>query len=286
MWSLVKCATSKKGGKALTYCSNTTKRHRLVGGSSEWFPNLDTLFGCDQVATYSGFGDLILEIHSNNLECTIEPLHRRSMASRMEAVPPFEGQLLCIASTAVTNGWAMGIGHLDMGWQTNSGERRGAAQETKTWHRHPSCLTLVLPCNRAWGCMMAIPRPFLVASTWDPWSSRLCPSIQWPHSAVQWWHGPCQGSLTPACHFGHSVAGQRRSKWMESWYCEVLGLCHGWLTKSREPRRKWVGHKAVVLCSGIGWHHGHTVVLEWRCTVALYSENRWWNWAMTGSLDE
>ena len=86
------------------------------------------------------------------------------MASKMEPLPPsgcvvhpFEGQFLRIASTAVTSGWMVEMGHPDMGRRTTLGEGRGAAQETETRRRHPLCLThVVLLCNRVGGHVMVL----------------------------------------------------------------------------------------------------------------------------------
>ena len=64
---------------------------------------------------------------------------------------PFKGQFLRIASTTVASGWMVEMVHPDMGRWTNSGEGRGATQETETRRRHPSRLAVVLPRNWAGG---------------------------------------------------------------------------------------------------------------------------------------
>ena len=71
--------------------------------------------------------------------------------------PPFGGLILRIAPAAVASGWAVLMGRPDMGRRTTSGEGRGAAQETEARRRHPSCLTVVLPRDRVWGRVMALP---------------------------------------------------------------------------------------------------------------------------------
>ena len=89
--------------------------------------------------------------------------HRRSMASRLEVLPPagcmvhpFRGQFLRIASIAIACGWMVEMGHPGMGHRTTSGEGCGATQETETRHRHPSRLAVVLLRNRAWGRVMVL----------------------------------------------------------------------------------------------------------------------------------
>ena len=62
--------------------------------------------------------------------------------------PPFGGLILRIAPAAVAGGWAVQMGRPDMGCRTTSGEGHGAAQETETRRRHPSCLAVVLLCDR------------------------------------------------------------------------------------------------------------------------------------------
>ena len=45
---------------------------------------------------------------------------------------PLEGQFPRIASIASSGSWAVEVGHLDMGRETNLGEGRGATQEIET----------------------------------------------------------------------------------------------------------------------------------------------------------
>ena len=71
--------------------------------------------------------------------------------------PPFGGLILRIAPAAVADGWAVLMGHPDMGRRTTSGEGRGPAQETEARHHHSSCLAVVLPHDRVRGRVMALP---------------------------------------------------------------------------------------------------------------------------------
>ena len=60
--ALGKCATLKKNGKALSDCSNTTKRrHKLIDGSSVRLPDSGALSGCELDSYLWWFGDLIMD---------------------------------------------------------------------------------------------------------------------------------------------------------------------------------------------------------------------------------